>query len=148
MIGFKLSKAKALFFDSSKVQRGVDRATRRVFSKFGAFTRRRARQSIRRRKKVSAPGKPPSAHGPLLKKILFYYDFNEKSLVVGPVRLGGKIGNAPEALEYGGRSKVLTGRGQARRIRSMHVQARPFMRPAFEAERPKLKGMWANSVKP
>jgi len=50
-----------MFFDSKKVVSATDRATRRVLSRFGAFVRRTAKQSIRKRKKVSQPGSPPSS---------------------------------------------------------------------------------------
>ena len=48
MIRFEMTQ---LFFDSKKVRRSVDRATRRVLSRFGSFVRRTARSSIRKRKK-------------------------------------------------------------------------------------------------
>jgi len=52
MIGMR---PKAFFFDSAPVKRAVDRATRRVLSRFGAFVRRTAKKSIRkaRQKKIS-----------------------------------------------------------------------------------------------
>jgi len=72
MIRFEI---KQLFFDSPKVVRAVDRTTRRVLSKFGAFVRRTARSSIRKRKRISEPGSPPSSHSGLLKKFIFFgYD--------------------------------------------------------------------------
>ena len=51
---------KQMFFDRAKVKNAVDKGVRKVLSKFGAFVRRTARSSIRKRKRVSAPGEPPS----------------------------------------------------------------------------------------
>ena len=59
------------FFDRQRVMSG-DRATRKVFSKFGAFVRQTARSSIRKRKSISEPGQPPSSHTGLLKRNIFF----------------------------------------------------------------------------
>jgi len=138
MFGFEITK---LFFDKKAVTSRTDRATRRVLSRFGAFVRRTARQSIRKRKKPAPPGKPPSSHIGLLKKFIFFgYDPRKESVVIGPVRLSQKgRGEAPALLEHGGTSKV--GRKRVR------YRPRPFMVPAFEKEQPKLPAMWRDSVK-
>jgi hypothetical protein len=145
VIRLSLKSAKAGFFDTQKVIRAVDAATRKVLSRFGSFVRTRAKTSIRKRKKVSLPGGPPSSHTGLLKRFLFFsYDATAKSVVIGPVRLGGTVDpDALPALEYGGPSTVERG-GRRERI---SVKARPFMGPAFEAERPGLPAMWRDSVK-
>src|SRR5690606_6172596 len=54
-------KITELFFDRKAVTSRVDKATRKVLSRFGAFVRRTARSSIRKRKKTSQPGSPPSS---------------------------------------------------------------------------------------
>ena len=139
---------KQMFFDRQKVQRKTDSATRRVLSKFGAFVRRAARSSIRTRKRASAPGQPPSSHTGLLKKFIFFgYDRNRQSVVIGPQRLNQKVGDAPQALEHGGVSTVVEGLRGKRKKRRVKMAARPFMGPAFEQEKPKLPGMWANSIR-
>jgi len=51
---------KQMFFDTKAVMRATDKATRRVLSKFGAFVRRSARSSIRKRKRTSAPASRPA----------------------------------------------------------------------------------------
>ena len=142
MIRFEI---KQLFFDSPKVVRAVDRTTRRVLSKFGAFVRRTARSSIRKRERISEPGSPPSSHAGLLKKFIFFgYDPRKDSVVIGPVRLTQKgRGEAPSLLEYGGTTKV-EHRGKRKRAK---VRPRPFMGPAFEKEQPKLPAMWRDSVR-
>ena len=117
MIGYKLDKAKSMFFDRKTVLSSVDRATRRVLSKFGAYVRTSAKSSIRKRKKVSDPGRPPSSRTGLLKKYIFFaYDGRKQSVVIGPVRLNTKYfdrdvqpktGLVPEVLEYGGSLDVI-----------------------------------------
>lgn len=79
------------FFDRPKVISALKRAKRRALSKAGAFVRKRARSSLRRRKRASAPGSPPSAHAssshPSLKTILFAFQPASESTIVGPVQL-------------------------------------------------------------
>lgn len=140
--------AKRMFFDTAKVKKAVSNGTRKVLSKFGAFVRTTAKHSIRKRKKVSEPGHPPSSHGGLLRRyILFGYDRERKSVVIGPMRLNQKVGDAPQALEYGGTSTVVEGLHGQRRKRRVKIAARPYMGPALEKERPKLPALWANSVR-
>jgi hypothetical protein len=143
MIGFNINQAKSMFFNQKLVKNAADRATLRVLSRFGAYVRRTARRSIRKRKRAARSGQPPSSHTGLLKRFIFFvYDRTKRSVIVGPARLGGKVGAAPEALEYGGRSQTIS-RGERR---SVFVQPHPFMQPAFEAEKPKLPDMWRDSI--
>ena len=140
---------KQMFFDRKAVTGAVDKAARRVLSRFGAFVRRGAKSSIRKRKRISAPGEPPSSHTGLLKRLIYFgYDRQRRSVVIGPQRLNQKVGDAPEALEYGGFSTVIEGSSRrSRRRRRMRIAARPYMGPAFQKEQPKLPAMWAGSVK-
>jgi hypothetical protein len=142
MIGFEI---KRMFFDRQAVVSKVDAATRRVLSKFGAFVRRSAKSSIRKRKKPAPPGQPPSSHTGLLKKFIFFgYDAARQSVVIGPTRLNQKgRGEAPPLLEYGGKTTLKRG-GKKRRVT---YQARPYMGPAFEKEKPQLPAMWRGSVR-
>ena len=145
MIRFEI---KQLFFDTKAVRSKLDAATRRVLSKFGAFVRRGARSSIRKRKRISTPGEPPSSHTGLLRRFIFFgYDPRQRSVVIGPARLNQKIGNAPAALEYGGTSTVIEGLRGKRKKRRVRMAARPYMGPAFETEKPKLPAMWRDSVR-
>jgi hypothetical protein len=83
-------KVREAFFDRPKVIKSLKAAKRKVLSKAGAFVRKRARSSMRRRKSASAPGSPPSAHSPnthSLKTILFAYQPQSESTIVGPVQL-------------------------------------------------------------
>ena len=141
---------RKMFFDSKGVVRRVDKATRRVLSRFGAFVRTAAQSSIRTRKGVSKPGHPPHAHHGLLKPyILFGYDRARRSVVIGPMKLNQKVGNAPEALEHGGVSVITewAPRGEKRSTRRVRIAARPFMGPAMAQEKPKLPKMWADSIR-
>lgn len=139
---------KKMFFDRKAVTSRVNNAARKVLSKFGAFVRTAARHSIRKRKRTSSPGEPPSSHAGLLKKMIYFgYDCARQSVVIGPERLNQKVGDAPAALEYGGSSTIVEGLRGRRRKRRVRIAARPFMGPAFENERPKLPAMWAGSVK-
>jgi len=137
--------AVSVSFDGNLIIRGVERANRSALMRAGAFVRRRARSSMRKRKTISAPGQPPSSHtGRLKGLILFGYDSQGESVVVGP-RATGDRDQAGETLEHG---KTVT-RRQRRRRRRMRYRARPFMGPALEKEIqagsfPKL---WTNSVK-
>ena len=135
---------KQMFFDSKAVIDAVDRATCKVFSKFGAFVRTAAKHSIRKRKAVSQPGQPPSSHAGHLRRLIFFgYDSARKSVVIGPTPLRGTA-EAPPLLEYGGRARRKDRKG--RNVLATY-RPRPFMGPAFEQEKPKLPAMWANSVK-
>ena len=136
---------KQLFFDSRAVMDATDRATRKVLSKFGAFVRQTAKQSIRKRKKVSQPGQPPSSHTGLLKKLIYFgYDPAARSVVIGPAPLRGRGSEAPPLLEYGGRARLTDRKGKSKLAT---YRARPFMGPAYEQEKKKLPGLWSGSVK-
>jgi hypothetical protein len=139
--------AKGNFFDTAKVIKAVDKATRIVLSKFGAFVRTRSRSSIRKRKAVSTPGSPPSSHVGLLRRFIFFsFDPETKSVVIGPAKLNSVVDSAAlPALEYGGTSTAEDRRGGKRR--KISIRARPFMTPALEAEKPGLPAMWRDSVK-
>lgn len=145
MIGMDFKSAKAVFFDRKSVISKVDAASRKVLSKFGAFVRRSAKSSIRKRKKPAPPGSPPSSHTGLLKKFIFFgYDPDPGSVVIGPTRLNQKgRGEAPPLLEYGGKA-TLKRRGKRKRTT---YKARPYMGPAFEKEKPQLPAMWRDSVR-
>lgn len=148
MFGFKIDKAKGLFFDSKPVLDATTRAERRVLSRFGAFVRTRARTSIRSRKRSSAPGSPPSSHTGMLKKfILFFYEMARRSVVIGPAKLNAQGVNVPQVLEEGGTAQVIKGPASNRRRKNIEVKARPYMGPAFNAELPKVPSLWADQIK-
>lgn len=138
-------KITSLFFDKKAVTSRVDKATRAVLSKFGAFVRMTARHSIKKRKSASPPGQPPNSHTGLLKRFIFFgYEPAKRSVVIGPARLDGQHSGAPSLLEYGGVGHVKDRSG--RRVRA-NIRARPYMGPAFAKEHPKVPQMWRDSVR-
>ena len=105
------------FFDRPAIQKAVDRETRRAISRSLAYVRTRQRSLLRRRKKPSAPGKPPSVRSrdpvATLKKIRFAYHAATKSGVVGPIKLnqrqrlrGGGVATVSQLMEFGGRVTI------------------------------------------
>lgn len=125
---------KYVFFDERAVRAALDAGTRKALSKFGAYVRRRAKSSIRKRRRISRPGEPPSSHtGKLRKSIYFGYDAQNKSVVVGPTKWSSS--NAQALLEYGGRKKTRL------------YRPRPYMRPAFQKELSNLKSLLTNFVR-
>ncbi len=128
-------------FSPRPVMSAMDRATRRVLSRFGAFVRQTARRSIRKRKRSARAGQPPSSHVGTLKRLIFFaYDRGRESVVVGPTR--ARKGQA-RTLEEGG----MTRRRQGGRLQILRYQPHPYMKPALDNERPKLPQMWRNAVK-
>jgi len=158
------------FFDKPKVLRVTRAKDRRALSQAGAHIRQTARNSIKSRRfgLISKPGNPPFDHvgyarsqrNRVLKKqglppkpkpkaldarglrvILFGYDPQNKSVVIGPLRFGGQKGQStlPQALEFGGQSVNYKGK-------TITIRARPFMRPALARELPQLPKRWASSV--
>ena len=165
--------AQGSFFDRASVLRQVDRARARVFSKFGAFVRTRARSSMRpaRQKSLSemsreeivvyeervryaekhgrdkpkrpaassAPGEAPRVQLGFLKQFLYFaYDDESKSVVIGPAKLN-RDGEAPLTLEEGGSVRLWNGR-------TVTIEARPYMRPAFLAETENVPALWAGAL--
>jgi len=130
-----------MFFDRTKVKNQIDKTTRKALSKFGSFVRQTSRQSIRRGRGTSKPGKPPFSHTGLLKKFIYFgFDPHRTSVVIGPVVISGKSGKALEALESGGTITLPDGRQKK-------IEPRPFMGPAFSKELIKLSSIWASAVK-
>lgn len=155
---------KRAFFDRQAVIDAVERVEHRAMSKSLAYIRTAARTRIlRRRKKSSAPGSPPSVHSTsnvaTLKNIWFAYDKRRSSGVVGPLRLNGNQSayapnnnTVPGLLEGGGamtvseesfkskndyrpvrRSRRSDHRKKYRR-RTVRIQPRPFMQVALDRE--------------
>lgn len=165
---------KKMFFDPDAIAKRADAARMRNLSKAGAFVRRRARSILRRRKKASAPGQPPSVHAQsnfaTLKNILFGYDPSIDGLIVGPVgfvprkqpeQAARGIGDVPGALEHGAtlpvRERLVKGKwrpaGRARweqklplRTRIANYPARPFMATALALEEDTIATTWKDSV--
>jgi len=130
-----------MFFDRKKIKRKVDVRTRKVLSKFGAFVRQTSKRSLRYSTGTSEPGNPPFSHSGLLRKFIFFgYDPHKRSVVIGPVILPSKSGKALPALEYGGKTDLPSGT-------LIRIEARPFMRPAFQAELPLVPSLWRDAIR-
>lgn len=109
------TRLKSVFFDRAVVKNSLDKWTLDKLSSLGAFVRTSARSLLRKRKRVSRPGEPPSIHSQddnaTLRKVEFGYDAARGSVVIGPMPLnhkhliGGQIqrGAVPRTLERGGR---------------------------------------------
>ena len=128
-------KVKFKFEPSFKRNPVPDDARGKVGRRQGALIRTIARRSIRRRKKVSQPGKPPTNRDGQLKRFLFYsWDPTTQSVVAGPDQLGSS--DTPAVLE-----------GTRRRARQRGLKARPFMVPALEKAKDKLPELWRGAIK-
>lgn len=136
--------AKGGFFDRPKVKKSVDRTAIKVLSRFGAFVRQTAKNSIRTREGSSPVGKPPHGHVGTFKRLIFFaYDFGRKSVVIGPT-LVSTTSVVPSLLEFGGK---ITFRDSLGTVLTYTYRPRPTMGPAFKKELSKLDSLWANSVK-
>jgi len=161
-----------LTLDAKALRVATDRASRRNLMREGAFIRRAARSSIRKRKRVSRPGEPPSSHAGDLKKLIVF-SYENGTVVVGP-RLHNQVsftrdmkpvrGTIPQALEEGGdltvveektpwgwrrrshRSRTRAGNRPIRK-RRIHVAARPYMGPAEQSARRDLDKFWKDSIR-
>lgn len=157
---FGYVQMKAGFFDRPKVKRSMDKATHRALSKFGAFVRTRARTSMRKNRGVSKPGQPPFTHTQMLRRgVLFAYEPTRENVVIGPVQLRQGLsqnaadpvsGTVPQVLEYGGQIRIRDRKRGSNLIteRIANIEARPFMRPAFDLEIKKAPRLWQNAMRP
>lgn len=151
------------FFDRQAVIESIGRSNARRLSRMGAFVRTRAQKDILRRatsrrrpRRSAARGRPPLVHSrdsyATLKNIRFGLGSDNASVVIGPLRVGGrrKTGSAktvPELLTHGGSGRVeqYSNDGDVWRLGSIPqaphhrtVRARyhphPFMGPALDKE--------------
>jgi hypothetical protein len=94
-----------------------------------------AKRSIRKRKKASAPGTPPSTQTSRLpRSIVFFVDRKRCYAIIGPSY--DLIGPAGAVHEYGSES-----------FRGEKYDQRPYMVPALEKVQSRLPRMWASSFK-
>ncbi|WP_437205862.1 hypothetical protein [Planctomicrobium sp. SH664] len=132
------------FFDRQAIIDAVGKGEARVLNRAGAITRKIARQSMRRRKRISTPGSPPSARLGYLRDFLYYqWDPQSRSMVIGPAKLAGSRGYVvPELLEFGG---TVSFSRNGKRI-TQRFAARPYMGPASRVVKAKFPSLWSNSV--
>ncbi len=119
MIGINIKQIRGIVFDGGKIIKATRKAERQVMMRFGAFVRRGARSSIRKRKKPSAPASPPSSHSGVLRKLInFLVTANPGNVVIGPELWVSKRRSGdgapvaprqttPEVLEHGGRVQIV-----------------------------------------
>ncbi len=127
-------------------------AGEQIGKRMGAFIMTTAKRSLGRPRKdgqPSAPGGPPRASSMFKKNILFAWDPQSRSTVIGPRLLPGKAErDTIEALEIGkSTTRMLFDRVLKRRVRkAARYRPRPFMVPALEKEADKLPGLWKNAI--
>lgn len=140
-------EVKKLFLDRDRVIKATDRAQRRALNRVGGAIRLTARRSIRKRKKSSAPGKPPSSHTQRLRRGIFYaYEPKRTNVVIGPVSEGTP--EQLEALEAGGNVEIQTKkRGEPARRETIKIEARPFMGPAERINRERIPDAFKDAVR-
>jgi len=145
LIGVKVNQ----FFDRPAVKNYLDRRSRHVLRRYGAFVRMTARRSMRKRKGPSLAGQPPHAHpghgGFSLRDsrrggIVYGLDSMRASTVVGPLAVAKAKGTTagetvPEVLEYGGVVR-------RQKAELAHYPPRPFMRPAHAKALDKQAEWW------
>jgi hypothetical protein len=154
---------KKTFFDTAAVADKLPPAIRAALSKFGAYTRRAAKNSLKYGDKPSPPGRPPTVHrskkftreqkskgkktlqasSPYREFIFFSYDAERKTVVIGPA-LGGSRSGVPDKIEHGGTSVVIRGDG---RRETIHTAPRPTMGLAFEATLDSAAGNFKNLIR-
>lgn len=174
MFGVRLNQVKTLFFDRD-VTNAVDRGTKKVLSKFGAFVRRTAKRSMRkaRRKKRSEMG-PDELKVFGIREAIAKRE--SKSKPKRPLA-SSKPGEPPRTRlglikkfifffydpqpqsvvigpiklnKEGDAPEVLEFGGVTRSTttgKRITIEARPYMGPAYKKEQPKLAGMWRDVVK-
>lgn len=164
------------FFDRAKVMSRMADAKREALADAGAWIRTVARNSIRRRKRRSFAGEPPTNRTGILKKFLYFaFDFVRNTMVVGPVPTGQVFfdgdgrpvkGTVPGVLEHGGEINVLEvqlrpgGKWFRRdlratrreghlpqRFRKCQIAPRPYMAPALEKSASKIPEFFRDSVR-
>lgn len=139
---------KITFFDSKAVTDKVPPAIRSALSKFGAYTRRRDKNSLKYRDGTAAPGAPPHVHkgkgftrkkkskgietvqaaSPLRELTFFAFDPVHKSVIIGPAAFRSKQegpGILPALIE----------------------QRHPHTLPAFNAEKGNAAGEFKNLIR-
>jgi ribosomal protein L44E len=177
MLRSDINSAKRLFFDKKAVTSAVDRATRRVLSKFGAFTRRTAKKSIKkaRQKKISeltdeerkswrrrqaigkrkgfkakrplAPSRPGEPSRARTGLIKKHIYFMFDPLKRSVVIGPARLSKSTEA------PRVLEYGGTTKTSsgpdtgKRITIDPRPTMQLAYQQEQPKLAQMWKDSVR-
>lgn len=138
--GFAVS---GLTIDSDLVMELYRKQREKLLKDIGSHIRQTARRSIRKRKKSSPVGSPPSSHlGFLRDLIIFAVDKSAGSVVVGPVK--GSRGSAVARLLEKGGLLTKTKKGKTKTLR---YRPHPFMAPALAANTSSFSDMLRNMLK-
>ena len=153
-VNFEFKAFKKGFFDRAAIESQLSKQERARLSKIGAFIRRRAKSSIRKRKKPSPPGKPPSSHTGVLKDFIFFaYDSERRSVVVGPTKTNqrnafaiasaGRVKTIPGVLEFGGQVGM-----HEVFLRNRHTGGGEWVRLNFRARQGSYRSAFDSQGKP
>lgn len=125
------------FFDRIEVKNRLDKKKLKIYRSAGAFTRKVARNSIKKRKKRNPdpePNKPPrtsdTKNSRLRKGILFGLDDYTESVVVGVVRSGTK--DNAWVFENGGVASIFANPGFDEKPAKSKRKASPKQKRAFK----------------
>ncbi len=133
MIGMRVS----ITDETQQVIKAARKANIRNLAHAAATVRKTAQKSIKggKSKKPSPPGQPPRTRrgNKLRRAILFAVEGHQQTAVIGPG--AHRVGTSALAHEFGGFYKAAK------------YPARPFMRPALEANLARMPAIWGNSIK-
>jgi hypothetical protein len=128
MFGFKVTIQN----DTNRVLRKYETAAFRTFNQAAFAIRRSAVESIEKAEGPSDPGSPPHTHNRMFLRRAIRYEANKEGAVIGPRY--SAVGISGEPHEFGGKYK-----GDV-------YPARPFMRPALEANLSRFASSWSGSI--
>lgn len=138
--------------ESKRLLDRMNASARKALTLQGIDIRRTARKSMKTGKdgRPSSPGSPPHRVTGLLADFLIWkYDGNVASVVIGPALLDGSKNTnptIPEILESGGTEMATVKRGKEWNRQPVSIAARPYMAPALERSQAKLSEFWSKSL--
>lgn len=119
-----IGSLKSGFFNRSAVIAALDAAERVALTRTGAYIRRVARNSMKKRKVPSPPGTPPSSRegdpargsqaGFLRRSVEFAYEPRDRSVLIGPIGLFSSP--VPRTHEFGGTLRIKNPRRVKRKL--------------------------------
>ena len=173
MIHMTLREAQANFF--TRLERQMDAATKKAYSRAGSIIRRRARRLTNKAAKLQTrqfttragqtrqisflvgapPGEPPRKRtGAIRDLIVFAADTARNTVVVGPTLFSRPTG-APNVMEFGGtvplpvrNSAGWPRRDSAGNIRfaPKRIAARPYMKRALDDVKSSIPEQWRGTL--
>ncbi len=148
------------FFDESvKALNRIDKKTRRVMIRTGAFGRVVVRRMIKRRKKPSPPGHPPHAHAPGaqgMKDVRFAVNNRGDTVAIGHIKYDTVFAPkffrgvttvqtsrkpVPQLLNEGGRAQLEVRGPRGTKNVPLNYRPRPFRDKAFAVTANFLRGL-------